>query len=206
MMKCNIECLQWHVVNGTACANNQPSDMKLVTAGDDAFSIHKVKMWCTGDSARPPGDLFRRHRLIVDYSTGLSIGNRFWAASHSWETNSTNKGNKTPLKENSARKSKFRYGFDVFLHVLTMRVHARFHQQVILDCIFHSGWRRLIVVCSICMFFTCTKKFRPSDDVSLAGYEAWYSEKGIFMRFRNLERSWCEIRRLIIVWSLRLQQ
>ena len=45
-----------------------------------------------------------------------------------------------------------------------------------------------------------------SDDVSLAGYEAWYSEKGIFMRFQNLGRSWCEIRRLIVVWSLRLQQ
>ena len=87
-----------------------------------------------------------------------------------------------------------------------MRVHARFHQQVIFDYIFHGGWCRLIVVCSICMFFTCTKQFRPSDDVSLAGYEAWHSEKGIFMRFPNLERSWCEIRRLIVDWSSRLQQ
>ena len=26
------------------------------------------------------------------------------------------------------------------------------------------------------------------------------------MRFRNLEKSWCEIRRLIVDWSSRLQQ
>ena len=54
--------------------------------------------------------------------------------------------------------------------------------------------------------FTCAKLFRPSDDVSLAGYEAWYSEKGIFMRFRNSVRSWCEICQLIVVWSSGLQQ
>ena len=209
MMKCNIECLQWHVVNGTACANNQPSDMKLgmydcspffaVTEGDDAFSIHKVRMWCTGNSARPPGDLFRQHRLIVNYSTGLSIGNRFQAASHSWETNSTNKGNKTPLKENSARKSKFWYGFDVFLHVLTMRVHAKFHEHVIFDYIFHGRWCRLIVVCSTCVCFTCTKRFMPSDDLSLSRCKSCYQEIGITWRFQNLVRSWCEQRHLIVV-------
>ena len=54
--------------------------------------------------------------------------------------------------------------------------------------------------------FTYTKKVVPSDDVSLVGYDTWYSEKGIFMRFRNLERSWYEIRRLIVDWSSRLQQ
>ena len=87
-----------------------------------------------------------------------------------------------------------------------MRVHAKFHKHGIFDYIFHGGWCRLIVVCSICVFFTCTKIFVQSDDVSLVGYETWYSEKGILMRFRNLGCSWCEIRRLIVVWSLRLQQ
>ena len=33
MMRCNVKCCQWHVFNGTKCANNQPekeaSDMRL---------------------------------------------------------------------------------------------------------------------------------------------------------------------------------
>ena len=76
----------------------------------------------------------------------------------------------------------------------------------IFDSMFHGRWRRLIVVCSINVFLTCAKIFVPSDDVSLIGLDTWYSEKGISRRFRNLERSWCRWRRLIVVLSLRLQQ
>ena len=42
-----------------------------------------------------------------------------------------------------------------------------------------------------------------SDDVSLVGYDTWYSKKGIFMRFRTLGSSWCGRRRLIVVWYSR---
>ena len=71
---------------------------------NDNVLVSKVNIWCAGNSARPPGDLFIQHQLIVNYSAGLWIGERFQAASHSWETDSTSKGNENPLKEKSARK------------------------------------------------------------------------------------------------------
>ena len=54
--------------------------------------------------------------------------------------------------------------------------------------------------------FYLYEKLIPSDDLSLAGHKAWYQEKWIFMKFQNLVRSWCAIRRLIVVWSSRLKQ
>ena len=109
-----MKCYQWYVVNGTTYENTQPSDMPLSIGAwsEDMLNdivrifIHKVNMCCAGNSARPPGDLFTKHRLIVDCSTGLWIDKRFWANFHSWETDSTSKGNETPLQEKSARKSK----------------------------------------------------------------------------------------------------
>ena len=103
------------MVNGTTCAHNQPSDMILsigawsedILNENVRISIHKVNIWCAGNSARPPGDLFMQHRLTVYYSTRLGISETFWDDVHSWDTDSTSKGNETMLKENSARKSKF---------------------------------------------------------------------------------------------------
>ena len=64
MMKGNVKCLQYC----TTCANNQPNDTRLsIDAWSEDIndnvrsSIHKVYMWWSGDSARPPGDLFRQH-------------------------------------------------------------------------------------------------------------------------------------------------
>ena len=67
MMKGNVKCLQYC----TTCENNQPSDMRLsiddwledILNDNVRSSIHKVNMWCSGDSARPLGDLFGQHRL-----------------------------------------------------------------------------------------------------------------------------------------------
>ena len=87
-----------------------------------------------------------------------------------------------------------------------MRVHAKSREHVIINCISHGGWCQLIVVCTICVIFICTKMSMPSDDLSLAGCKAWYQAKGVLVKFRNLVRSWFVIRQLIFVWSSRLQQ
>ena len=87
-----------------------------------------------------------------------------------------------------------------------MRVHAKSRRHVIIDCIFHGGWRLLVVVCTICVILICIKIFMPSYNLSLARYKAWYQAKGILVKFRTLVRIWCAIRRLIVVGSSRLQQ
>ena len=59
---------------------------------------------------------------------------------------------------------KFQHGSDVFLDVLTMRVHEKQHKRVMVTNIFPGGWCRLIVVCT--MFL--------SDELSHAGCIAWH--------------------------------
>ena len=95
--------------------DNNPSDMRLnigawsedILNDNVRTSINKVNMWCASNSSRPPGDLVMQQQIFVDYVTGLWIRDRVWAALHSWETNIMSKGYENPLKEKSARNSKF---------------------------------------------------------------------------------------------------